>query len=68
MAWTKPRRSLSPNIRMLIDRFNGLSASVTTAIVLQRDLKKRARLWEYFVALMQNLFSLQDISAVMAVV
>jgi hypothetical protein len=67
-AWTRKRRALAPNLRAFIDRFNMLSAWVSTTIVSAPLLRERVRVVERFIALMTALLELQNFSALMAVI
>jgi hypothetical protein len=67
-AWTRKRRALAPNLRAFIDRFNTLSAWVSTTIVSAPLLRERVRVFERFIALMTTLLELQNFSALMAVI
>jgi hypothetical protein len=67
-AWTRKRRSLAPNLRAFIDRFNQLSAWVSSTIVTTPLLRDRVRVFERFVQLMTALLELQNFSALMAII
>eukprot|EP00019_Armaparvus_languidus_P009515 CAMPEP_0168579996 /NCGR_PEP_ID=MMETSP0420-20121227/540_1 /TAXON_ID=498008 /ORGANISM="Pessonella sp." /LENGTH=1291 /DNA_ID=CAMNT_0008614041 /DNA_START=42 /DNA_END=3917 /DNA_ORIENTATION=+ len=67
-AWTRKRVALAPHLRAFIDRFNYLSSWVSSAICQEELLKDRVRVYEKFVNLMCSLRTLQNFSAIMAII